>query len=271
MMLCIGLDFSLAHWRALLRAPRPLWLGVLAQHLVVPLSGFAVAWPYRETPEIALGIVLIVAAPGGPVANAIVHFARARIDVSLSLTTLNGLLSLLTVPLIANWGFVWLAGDQVDLRLPVWPTLRHIGLVILLPIGLGLLAQGFPWALQVRHFARRLALVLLLLILALVFYGNAGRIAAHWAQMLPAALLLCVSLLLFSQAFVGLFGVDRDVRFAIANEVSVHNVPLAMLFADGLLRRPELAGFIAVYAPVIGVLALGWALLYRRRGRASVA
>jgi BASS family bile acid:Na+ symporter len=270
MMLCIGLDFSLHHWRALLRAPRPLWLGMLAQNLVVPLVGFAVAWLFRSTPEIALGIVLIVAAPGGPVANAVVHFARARIDVAVSLTTLNGVLSLFSVPLIANLGFWLLAGDQVDLRLPVEPSLRHIGLIILLPICLGLLAQGWSLAGRLRQVARHAALALLVLILALVFYGNAGRIAASWSQMLPAAVLLCGALLVISQGFARLFGVDRDIRFAIANEVSVHNVPLAILFADGLLQRPELAGFIAVYAPVIAVFALGWALVHRRRVGAPV-
>ena len=271
MMLCIGLDFSLAHWRALMRAPKPLWLGMLAQNLLVPVLGFAIAWLFRSTPEIALGIVLIVAAPGGPVANAIVYVARARVDVSVSLTTLNGVLSLFTVPLIVNSGFALLAGDQVDLRLPVEPSLRHIGLLILLPICLGLFARRWSVAGRLLWLARRGALVSLLLVLALVFYGNAARIAAYWTQMLPAAMLLCAALLLVSRGFARIFGADRDIAFAIANEVSVHNVPLAILFAEGLLQRPELAGFIAVYAPVIGTFALVWALFHRRRPPASVA
>mgnify|MGYP000689264843 CR=1 FL=1 len=265
MMLCIGLDFSLAHWRALMRAPRPLWLGILAQNLVVPLLGFAIAWLFRSTPEIALGIVLIVAAPGGPVANAIVQLARARVDVSVSLRALNGVLSLFTVPLIVNFGFALVAGDQVDLRLPVEPSLRHIGLLILLPICLGLLVQRWSLASRLLWLARHGALVSLLLVLALVFYGNAERIAAAWDRMLPAAMLLCAALLLVSRGFVRFFGGDRDIAFAIANEVSVHNVPLAILFAEGRLQRPELAGFIAVYAPVIAIFALGWALVHRRR------
>ena len=267
MMLCIGLDFSLAHWRGVLRSPRPLWVGLLAQNLVVPLAGLLVAWCFRDQPEIALGIVLVVAAPGGPVANAFVHLARARVDVSVSLTTLNGLGSLLTVPLIANLGFVWLAGDQVDLRLPVWPTLRHIVLIILLPIALGLLCQrlGGPLLGRLRRYGRHAALGLLLLILALVFYGNAARIAAGFTQMLPAAAALCAAMLLLSYGFSRIFVVDREVRFAIAYEVSVHNVPLAILFAESLLGRPELAGFIAVYAPVIAAFALTGAWLHRRQ------
>lgn len=48
MMLCIGLDFSLLHWRGVLRSPRPLWVGLLAQNLVVPLAGFLVAWCFRD-------------------------------------------------------------------------------------------------------------------------------------------------------------------------------------------------------------------------------
>ena len=265
MMLCIGLDFSLLHWRALLRAPRPLWLGLIAQNLIVPLAGFTIAWIFRAAPEISLGIVLIVAAPGGPVANAIVHFARARIDISVTLTTLNGLFSLFTVPLIANWGFQLLANDQVNLHLPVESTLRHIGLIILLPIGLGLLAQRTRLAGQLSLLARRGALGLLVVILGLVFYGNAGYLALHWLTMLPAAILLCATILLLSYGFSWAFGVDREIRFAIATEVSVHNVPLAILFAEELLQRPELAGFVAVYAPVIAAMALGWAVVHQRQ------
>jgi len=264
MMLCIGLDFSLRHWRQLMRQPLPLLLGILAQNLVVPAAGFAVAWLFRSTPEIALGIVLVVASPGGPVANAIVHLARARIDVSVSLTALNGVLGLLTVPLIANWGFILLAGDQVDLRLPLWPTLQHIVLIILLPIGLGVLIQQCGPPALLNRLARRSASIMLLLILGLVFVGCAGQIAANWQVMLPAAILLCSTLLVFSHGFARALGAAPNVRFAIATEVSIHNVPMAILFAEGLLRRPELAAFIAIYAPVIAALSLSWALWLRR-------
>lgn len=267
MMFCIGLDFSWPQWRGLLRSPRPLYVGLIAQNVVVPAIAFAVAWGFRDTPQIALAIILIVASPGGPVANAMVHYAGARIDLSLSLTAINGLLCVLTAPLIADAGFLLVAGHESGLHLPPGPTVRHLLLIIVLPIIIGAsLNHFFPrLARRLRRGTRHGTMALLTGTLLSFFVVNFTRIHLDFFLATAALVLFCFLMLAFGMIFSRLCGLDAELGFAIANEVSVHNVPLALLMAEGILRRPELSGLIVLYVPVIFVMALSYARVYRKR------
>lgn len=267
MMLCIGLDFSWPHLKSLLRSPRPLCVGLFAQNVVVPLVGYGVAWCFRESPEIALAIILIVASPGGPAANAIVHYAGARIDLSISLTAINGLLCLFTAPLIANWGFLLLSGSGVSLRLPAGPTISHILLIILLPILLGGLLRRFSRSLAPRLtlLAHRGTMIMLMAVLTLVFLLSFDRIRESLWLATQAVSLLCFLMLTVGALISRLFRLEEALRFTIANEISVHNMPLALLMAEGILHRPELAGTIVIYVPVIFLMSVLYARRYRRR------
>lgn len=267
MMLCVGLDFPVSSWRSLLRNPLPLWVGLAAQNLVVPLVGFAVALLFHDQSEIALGIVLIVAAPGGPIANAMVHFAGARIDISVSLTVINALASLVTVPLIASTGFALLAAENAAVRLPVAETLAHIVFIIVMPIVSGFTIQRIAGqsVARISRFARAGTGVMMTLILVIVCIANAQVLISHFSQMVPAALTLCLAMLTCAHLFSRFSHLDAGARFAIANESSVHNVPLALIMAEEIIHRPDLAAMIAVYAQSIGLLTLAWALIYRRR------
>lgn len=267
MMLCIGLDFSFRQWQTLLQRPRPIIVGVCVQNVITPAIAYSVAWWFRDTPDIALAIVLIVASPGGPVANAIVHYAGARIDLSLSLTAINGLLCIVTAPLIADWGFMLIAGTESGLQLPLGQTMKHLLAIILLPIILGCTLSHFAagFVMRVRRITRAATILLLTGTLLIVFVLNLERIHLNLAQEILALTALCCMMLSTGVAFSHLTGLGDDFSFAIANEVSVHNVPLALLMAEGILGRPELSGLIILYVPVIFIISISYAQLYRHR------
>ncbi len=273
MMLCIGLDFSWGQCRQLLRNPRPIYVGLVAQNLLIPAIAFAVAWYFRESTEIALAIILIVASPGGPIANAMVHYAGARIDLSLSLTAINGMLCLITAPLIADLGFWLVSGKESGLVLPLGPTMRHLFVIILLPIviGSGLTHFAHPFAKRLRVITRYATITLLTGTLLVFFFIHIERIHVSLGQGLIALSVLCLLMMAFGMIHSRLCGLNETFSFAIANEVSVHNVPLALLMAEGILKRPELSGTIILYVPVIFLIALGAALLYRNRCRTTVS
>lgn len=265
MMFCIGLDFSWRQWRQLLSAPRPIYVGLVAQNIVTPAVAFAVAWYFRDTAEIALAIILIVASPGGPVANAIVHYAGARIDLSLSLTAINGLLCLFTAPLIVDWGFLLVSGSESGLQLPLAQTMRHLFVIILLPTLIGSSLNHFAnkFAKRLRIATRYVTITLLTGTLLVFFVINLDRINSNLSQGLIALSALCTLMMTFGMISSRLCGLDASFSFAIANEVSVHNVPLALLMAEGILKRPDLSGIVVLYVPVIFAMSLGCALLYR--------
>ncbi len=266
MMSCIGLDLAPAQFRALLRSPKPLLVGIAGQLAVAPAAGFALAAVFAGQPAVALAMILVVAAPGGPVANGFVFLGRGRPDVSVSLTATNGVLSLVSTPLIVHLGFEWFGGTEVSIALPVAETIRKILLMAVLPIFLGMLLRRAAGgrAEVARRWARRLAGLMLATVLALVFAASADVLAEHWRTMLPGAFLLCVAMFAATTAVAGLAGLDPPMRMTIATEVGVHNVPLAVVMAQTLLARPELTAFIVLYAPAVALVALVWALHHRR-------
>ncbi|MBL8488030.1 MAG: bile acid:sodium symporter [Rhodocyclaceae bacterium] len=272
MMACIGLDLVPAQFRALLRAPKPLLVGIAGQLLVAPAAGFALAAAFAGEPAVALAMVLVVAAPGGPVANGFVFLGRGRPDVSVSLTATNGVLSLASTPLIVHLGFEWFGGAGVSIALPVGDTIAKILFMAVLPIflGMGLRRLAGRRLAAVQRASRRLAALMLASVLALVFWASAGALADHWRTMLPGAFLLCLAMFAATSAVAALAGLDRPLRMTIATEVGVHNVPLAIVMAQSMLARPELAAFIVLYAPAVAIVALAWALRHRRiAGRAA--
>ena len=266
MMVCVGLGLSFGHFRGLARQPRALWVGLACQLLVAPACGIGLAWLYRDRPEIALGLVLLVAAPGGAVANGIVQFARARVDVSVSLTAINGLLCMLLTPAIAGLGFAIVSDAAGELRVPVRQTVERIVLLVVLPVAAGMLLRtrlraGSRW-LEAAHTG---AIVFVGVILAVVFALLSDHLAEHWHTHLPAAVLLCGLMLALSWTVATVARLDRALRFTVAIEASIHNVPIVVLLADQLLARPELAGLAVVYVPVIAVMAVGWSAVERFR------
>ena len=260
----IGLDLIPGSFSALLRAPRPLVVGLVGQVLLVPVCGVALAWWFRATPEIALGMVLVVAAPGGPVSNAIVYLFGGRPELSLSLSALNGVLSLLLTPLVVALGFYWVAGQEEAVQLPLQQTLLHILTVAVLPVILGVVLrrQGQRWV-RWLPITRRLAMLMLGLVLTMVVVMTAGSIRRHWHTMLPAALLLCLLIVAATWWLARCAGLDAATRFTIATEVSIHNAPMVVLIAQVLLGRMELAAFVAVYVPCIAAITLGLGAWHR--------
>jgi BASS family bile acid:Na+ symporter len=268
MMTCIGLDVATVRFAKLLRTPRPLLLGLAGQFLVGPLCGLVVAYLFRDNADIALGLVLLVASPGGPVSNALVFLFRGLPEVSVVLTAINGVLSLITTPLIVNAGFSILAHQSVEMRLPVWSTMLHILWMVVVPIVLGLLVRNrCNLPASVSAWARRISLLMLMSILLILISTTHERILGSLHATLPAVFLICLLILLVTAQVVRCAGMNRDMRFTIATEVSIHNVPVALLMSEVILMQPRLSGVILVYVPVITLMVSAWGVwrLYQLR------
>jgi BASS family bile acid:Na+ symporter len=127
------------------------------------------------------------------------------------------------------------------------------------------LGGGSRWV-EAAHGA---AAALVAIVLGIVLVTIADHLAMHWASHLPAALMLCTLMLGLSYGGAAAAGLDRPLRFTVAIEAGIHNVPIVVLLADQVLHRPELAGLAVVYVPVVAVMTLGWAALARRGRRPS--
>src|SRR5689334_12626760 len=102
-MLGLGLGLAPDDFRRILVMPRPVILGLFCQTVLLPLVCYGIVVAFRLPPELAVGLMLLAASPGGATANVFSHLANGDVALNVTLTAVNSVLSLLTLPFIVNF------------------------------------------------------------------------------------------------------------------------------------------------------------------------
>jgi bile acid:Na+ symporter, BASS family len=268
----IGSELAWRDFKLLIKEPRVVLVGVIGQIILLPVIGFGVAWLFRDDLVLAIGIVLLAACPGGPMSNSLVYVARARTELSISLTAISGILALVTTPLIASLGISLFAGNNADISLPIPQTIAQIFGLILVPLALGMFVRN-RWegvVLRNEKRIRQACTILMLLALVIVFIVSWQTLVSKFADFVGAGAIFVVALLVISWLFGLLTGLDEPSRFTVMVEVSIQNIVIASLIAVTLLERPEFALFSAVYAAPMAILIL-FVVMFRLRKISSHA
>jgi len=226
-MLGMGLTLTPGSFVAVARRPVQVGLGVALQFLVMPLLGWALARGLGLPPEVAVGVILVGACPGGVASNVITYLARGDVALSVTLTSLSTLAALVLTPALT-----WLyAGRGVPV--PVAEMLVSILQVVVGPVALGVLIN--------RWLGRRLdalkgafpaiSVSAIVLIIAIVVAANRAQLA-QIAPLAVAAVMLH-NLLGLAAGYWGArwAGQDERVCRTIAIEVGMQNSGLAVALA----------------------------------------
>jgi bile acid:Na+ symporter, BASS family len=261
-MMGIGLTLTAADFHREARQPLGVVVGTLAQLLLMPALGFAVAALLRLEPVIAVGLVIVAACPGGSTSNLIAYLARANVALSIVLTVLASVAAIVTLPLYVNLALSWWpVGAEAAVRMPVGQTIALLVGIILVPVTLGMaVRRRAPERADSLERAVSLfgGVVLLLLIVAIV-YSVRERFWVLMGAAGPAAILLNlggVAVGFLSAALVGLSGQDR---FTTAIELGVKNTTIGMLVAVTIIGSEAMAVPAAVYGLLM--YASGFALV----------
>ena len=266
-MICVGMDLRIEDFRRLLSYPKAAVTGIVGQLVLLPAMGFIVAATVTDNLVTQIGIVLLSACPGGQLSNSFVYLARARADLSVTLTAINGILALFTTPTIAMLGIRIFAGEDTDINLPVIKTVLQIFSLAILPVGIGMAIRArFPkFAVERQSQANLVAFLLLIFHMSLVIFTNIGRIQDTLPDMLLPAILFAIFAMSIGYFSAALMRLDSDVRFTIGIEVGLQNVVLAILISQVIMRRPEFSLFVLTYAMAIPLAMLPWIYIHRRR------
>ena len=148
-MLGLGLGLTVEDFRRVARYPRAVLVGLALQTLLLPWAAFGLALAFRLPPELAVGLMLLAASPGGATANIYSHLARGDVALNITLTAINSVLCLLTLPLILNLALEHFlgAGQYVP---PPTRKIVEVAVIILLPVLLGMTVRGLFPALAAR-------------------------------------------------------------------------------------------------------------------------
>jgi len=266
MMALVGAELTLADFRRILRYPRAVWAGTLAQWTLLPLATAALLLAVQPEPFVAAGVVLIAAAPGGGISNVFTYLAGANVALSVTLTAVSSLVTVVTLPILTALGFQHFVGEAGAVRVPVLSMIGQLTGLILLPIGLGMALRAWRPQLPERlgPWLRRAVLISIVLLFAAGMgdddTGLGGEVLANvWLGLAWTLIAMAVGV-----ATALALRLDGPERFTFLIEFSVKNVGLAAIVALSGFDRPAFAVFPGAYAMTGYPLAIVLALLFKR-------
>ena len=248
-MLGLGLGLTLEDFRRVARYPRAVLTGLALQVLVLPAAAFALALGFGLPPELAVGLMLLAASPGGATANIYSHLARGDVALNITLTAINSLLCLLTLPLILNLSLEYFLGAGQYVPPPVKKVIE-VAVIIVFPVVIGMLVRAFaPGSAQRAEKPLRLLSVLVLVLLVVV------AVAQEWAMLAEYFAVVGLACLAFNLVSLGAgylapqaLKLPRRQAIAISMEIGIHNGTLAIFIALNVLDNATMSIPAAVYS-----------------------
>jgi len=252
-MLGMGLSLVLDDFKRIIVYPKAIVVGLVNQLILLPLIGFLIVSIIPVKPEIAIGIMILVACPGGPTSNLIAHLARGDTALSVTLTSLSSFITIVTIPFIINFALEHFQEEGQIIRLNVLETIIRIFIIIIIPVSIGMLIRKYK-----ESFAMRMAkpvrtasaIVLALIIIGIVIRGK-ENIISYFAQAGIVALLLNVGTMVVGYYTARLFRILDKRAVSISIESGIQNGTLAITIAVVLLNSTTFAIAPAVYSLIM--------------------
>lgn len=191
-MLGMGLGLRLADFGRLWQSPVPVVVGLVAQLVLLPLIGFGLAVVLPLRPELAVGLMLIAACPGGPTSNVVTYLAKGNVALSITLTALSSLITIVTIPVIVNAAASYFLGAATALSLPFGTTIVQLAVITLIPTSLGMAFCRYAprLAQRLEGVVKWLSLLFLGLIIVGLLVQQRENVLGYVAQAGIATLLL---------------------------------------------------------------------------------
>jgi BASS family bile acid:Na+ symporter len=266
-MFVLGLGLVPADFLRVFARPRAMGIGLLAQVVLLPLLAYAVVRGLGVSGEMAAGVMILAACPGGASSGLLTHLARGDTALSISLTAVSSMAAVLTLPLIVDFSLQQFLAQSAGVDIPVGGMVRGVFLLTTVPVALGMSLRHFKPALTARIEAPagKVATLLFVLIVLATFIGQRTVLFEHLPSVGPAMALLNCLTMAVGFGLAGAMGLDRGGRIAVAMECGLQNAALGIFVAATVLKIPALAIPSVVYALLMNFGAIAVVLLMRRR------
>lgn len=269
-MLGLGLSLTTADFRRVLTEPRAVALALATQIVVLPALAYALCRLLALSPELSVGVMLLAASPGGTAANLFSHLARGDLALNITLTAVNSVLAIVTMPLLLGLSLQLFLGESRNLGLQ-YGKLVQVLLMVITPVAIGMLIRRLRPALAVasERPVKWLSMLMVLLIATVVYTQSASTIAAHLVDVGGAMVAFNLLSLAIGYALPRLLGLAERQCVAISLELGIHNSALAITIALSplVLNNPTMAVPAVLYSLsmlLTASLFAGWTLRQQR-------
>lgn len=265
-MFGLGLSLTIGDFQRVLKHPKAVFIALACQLILLPVVCFGLVLLFRLPPLLAVGMMMLAASPGGSTANLYSHLFRGDVALNISLTAVNSVIAVVTLPIVTNLA-IWYFNPFDDQLGMVWTKTLEVFAIVLVPVAFGMLVRRF-WP----GFAARMdkpVRIASAIILAIVI---GGAVAANWQLLVDnflglagITLLFCVISLAVGYWIPRWSGVSDREAIACSFEIGIHNATLAIVIAQTVLGSIELSLPAAVYGVLMFFVAFGFGFLIRGR------
>jgi bile acid:Na+ symporter, BASS family len=270
-MLGLGLSLTLADFKRIIVYPRAVAIGLACQMLILPAVCIGIAHVFGLPPALAVGLMLLAASPGGATANLFSHLAKGDVALNITLTAVNSVLSLITLPLIVNYSLEHFMGEGRSIPLQFSKVMQVVVLVVT-PVAIGMFVRSRKPSLadSLDKPVRIISAIFLVLVIGAAIAKERATILDSFQQVGLAALAFNLASLLVGFVIPRVFRVETKQAVAIGMEIGIHNGTLAIAIASSpsLLNNPTMAIPAAIYSLIMFVTATLFGIFVARRASA---
>ncbi|MTJ50562.1 bile acid:sodium symporter family protein [Dolichospermum sp. UHCC 0259] len=267
-MLGMGLGLKVDDFKRILIEPFAVFVGLIAQLIMLPIVGFLVATIFPLTPELAVGVMILSACPGGATSNLVTYLVRGNVALSITLTAISSLVTVFSIPLVVNLAMQHFMEANSSVQLPFIKTVIQIAVITIIPVASGMgIHYYFPlFAAQVEKWVKWLSLFFLALIIFGLVLKEKANIPTFFLQVGGVTLVLNILTMVLAYLFAVFSKLTSENAKAITVEVGIQNSTLAIAIASSptLLNNPTMAIPAAIYSLIMFATSAAFAWLVNR-------
>lgn len=265
-MFTLGLGLTFSDFARVARMPKNFLIGLVSQLLFLPLVALIIVFIWPLQPELAIGLILIAAAPGGVTSNILTSFAKGDVALSISLTAVMSLLSVISVPLVLGLS-IGLISDSSLGSISLTGIAISMFLIVTLPVLLGMIFRACLSNLtkRIERLAKILSTALFVLVLIGAILAERQNLTEYFAQTGLVVLILNILMMTIAYYWAKLFSTGGPQLKAISIECGLQNGTLAIfvgtsVFGGGLYIIPA-----ATYSVIMYLTSLIFIYFIRNR------
>lgn len=264
-MFGLGLSLTPGDFARIGRRPKAVAVALACQLILLPLVCFGLVLAFNLPPVLAVGMMLLAASPGGTTANLYSHLFRGDVALNISLTAINSVVAVITLPIVTNLALAYFNPGEGQVGLQLGKTIE-VFVIVLAPVGLGMLVRGLKpsFAAAMDKPVRIASVVILTLVIIGAVSAQFDVLMANLGALAGVVVTFCVLSLAIGFIVPRLLKIDRPQSIASAFEVGLHNATLAIVIARSVLQNADMSLPAAVYGVLMFPLAAAFGMLITR-------
>ena len=265
-MFVLGLGLTGADFLRVIKQPRDFFVGAFSQIIILPIIAFILVKIWPIAPELAIGVMIIAAAPGGVTSNLLTSFAKGDVALSISLTAIISLLCVITIPFIVLTSVDLLGGINTTQNISLFTMSRDMFLIVTVPVILGMMLRKFSSsiALKLEPISKKISIILFILVLLGAILAERENVISYFAQAGFITLILNIVMMVVAYYVAKFLASGTKQKKCITIECGLQNGTLAIFVATSIFGGGMYVIPAATYSLIMFATSLIFVYLVRK-------